>query len=307
MRGVRRQRLALLLVAGSLGLAREAAADPPFDVSGATTGPPAPSGTEPSTVARYWELGRPRSFLAGAVEVGFAYVRPRFAAGYGQPYWRWVGVEAYPVLSLTSVGQYFGVGAAWPGISVRAGARYQYPFTRTLLEPREHFERKDIAILDTNRADYVAWEAEATLTFPSVLGSTFAVLTGEHLEFVPQGQYLFEDSLRVVIAPPWVWRARLGHLVGFGRHGALRIGAAGDLIGLPGRDSFVVRAGLLASVQLTSRLEAQASFIPVIVSPDSLGLAGGDFGQLGVRYRFATGSQPVIVRRQPAPEPSPGE
>ena len=51
--------------------------------------------------------------------------------------------------------------------------------------------------------------------------------------------------------------------------------------------SFIVRAGLLGSVSLDAHLEAQVSLIPVWVSPDSLGLAGGDFGQLGVRLRWA--------------------
>ena len=74
----------------------------------------------------------------------------------------------------------------------------------------------------------------------------------------------------------------------------------GDLIGLPGRDEFVVRAGVVASVAIDAHLEAQASLVPVIVSPDTLGLAGADFGQLGVRFRWATGStpDPEAVRRE---------
>jgi hypothetical protein len=54
----------------------------------------------------------------------------------------------------------------------------------------------------------------------------------------------------------------------------------------------VVRAGVLGSVLINANLEAQASLIPVIVSPDRLGMAAGDFGQLGVRFHWATGSKP---------------
>jgi hypothetical protein len=110
----------------------------------------------------------------------------------------------------------------------------------------------------------------------------------------------------VIMDPPYVWRARLGYLLAFGRDGAIRIGVAGDVIGVPGRDEYVVRGGLLGSVSMTAHLEAQVSFIPVLVSPDSIGLAGGDFGQLGVRFRWATGSKPKAERlREELTEPPP--
>jgi hypothetical protein len=112
--------------------------------------------------------------------------------------------------------------------------------------------------------------------------------------------YLFEESLRVVMKPPYAWRARAGYLLAISRNGAIRVGAAGEIIGLPGRDEFVIRAGLLGSVSISAQLEAQVSLIPVLVSPDTIGLAGGDFGQLGVRYRFATDSEPDAERLKKA-------
>jgi hypothetical protein len=291
-----------LACAAALAATRAVGADTAFDVSGVPAGPPAPSGTEQATVARYWALGRPRPFVAASIEAGFAYLRPRFVAGVGQPYWRWIGVEAYPLVSVSSVGQYFGLGGGLRGFTLRAGARYLFPFSRSYLVPRAHYARQDLDLRGPDRADYLAYEAEATGTIPSMLGSTFFVLTGEHIELAPEGSYLYEDSLHVVIEPPWVWRGRVGHVVGFGQSGAVHLGIAADLIGLPGRNRFVVRAGVIASVDLTTRLDAQASFIPVISSPDSIGLLGGDFGQLGIRYRFATGSTPVP--RRPSPEPT---
>jgi hypothetical protein len=53
-------------------------------------------------------------------------------------------------------------------------------------------------------------------------------------------------------------------------------------------------------VSISAELEAQVSLIPVLVSPDHLGLAGGDFGQLGVRYSFATQSEPDPERLKDA-------
>jgi hypothetical protein len=264
----------------------------PFGMDSPTPSPPAPSGTDQAVVARYWELGRTRPFLAGTVEAGYPYLKPRFAAGYGRPFWSWLSVESYPLVALGGVGGYVGVSAGVPGLTLRSGGRYFYSFNRTLLSPQARYTRTETELAEGPAGDYVAHEVEATGTVPLFSGSLFGVLTGYRVTQVQPGYYLFEDNLRVVMEPPYVWRARLGYLLALSANGAIRVGAAGDIIGLPGRDAYVVRAGLLASVSISAQLEALVSLIPVIVSPDALGLSGGDFGQLGIRYRIATGSAP---------------
>lgn len=308
-RSVRPRLLAALGFTAVAAYSASGLAQDPLGVSPASPSPPAAEGIEQAVVARYWELGRPRWFLATALEAGYAYARPKFALGYGRPYWTWVGLEAHPLVSLGGLGQYAGIGAALPGVNLRAGARYFFPFSRSFLTPRDSFTRTDIELLDGPKADYLALESELTFTVPVPAGSAFAVLTGYRTFLVPDGFYLFEESLRAVMEPPYIWRARLGYLAAFGRDGAIRLGPAGEVIGLPGRDELVVRAGLIASLSIDAHVEAQASFIPVIVSPDRLGIAGGDFGQLGVRFRWATGSdpapakQPAPNRKPPAPKP----
>lgn len=297
-----RGRLSALAIAAAVSFVSSAHAQP-FDVESPTPSPPATEGSEQATVARYWQLGRVRWFGVATVELGYAYAKPRFAVGYGRPYWSWVGIEAYPLVSLSGVGHYGGVAAAVPGFSVRGGARYVYPFNRTLLPPKDSYERIDLELERGPRADYLALEAEATATAPVWGGSAFAVLTGYRVGSVTDDHFLFEESLRAVMDPPYIWRARLGYLLSFGTDGAVRVGPAGDYIGLPQREEYVVRAGLLGSVSLDAHLEAQVSLIPVWVSPDSLGLAGGDFGQLGVRLRWATGSTPVRSAPTDLPQP----
>jgi hypothetical protein len=287
------------------GYGASALAQDPLGVAPASPSPPAAEGIEQAVVARYWELGRPRWFLATALEAGYAYVRPKFALGYGRPYWTWIGLEAYPLVSLGGLGQYAGIGAALPGVNLRVGGRYFYPFSRSFLTPKDSFTRTDIELLDGPKADYLALESELTFTLPVPAGSAFAVLTGYRTFLVPDGYYLLEESLRAVMEPPYIWRARLGYLAAFGRDAAIRVGPAGEVIGLPGRDEIVVRAGVIASLSIDAHVEAQASFIPVIVSPDTLGIAGGDFGQLGVRFRWATGSDPGPAAQQPAPTQKP--
>jgi hypothetical protein len=263
---------------------------------------PAPGGTDQAVVARYWELGRTRPFIATTVDFGVPYLKPRFMAGYGRPFWSWIGVEAYPVIGLSGTGQYVGAAASIPGLTLRGGSRYFYPFTRTLLTPKESYTRSDISLLGGPRADYLAYEGELIGTAPLFSGSVFGVLTGYRLSLVAPGYYIFEDSLRAVMKPPYVWRARAGYLLALGRDGAIRLGGAAELIGLPGRNEFVVRGGVIASVAVSAQLEAQASLIPVLVSPDSIGLAGGDFGQLGVRYSWASSSKPDPDRLKEAIE-----
>jgi hypothetical protein len=294
--------IAALTALAALGAATVARAAEPFGIDAPAPSPPASTGTDQAVVARYWELGRSRPFLAANVEAGFPYLRPRFLAGYGRPFWSFLAVEAYPVLSLGGIGPYAGISAGIPGLTLRAGGRYFYPFTRTLLDPQEHYERTDIERLEGPKADYLAYEAEAAATAPLFSGSIFGVLTGYRVSHVSPNYHLFEEGLHAVMEPPYIWRARLGYLLALSRNGAIRVGAAGEVIGLPGRDEFVVRAGVLGSVSISAEVDVQVSLIPVLASPDRLGIAGGDFGQLGIRYRIATDSKPDPERLRDATE-----
>jgi hypothetical protein len=273
----------------------------PFGVESPSSTPSAPGGTEQAVVARYFELGRVRPFFALTAEAGYGYVKPRFAFGYGRPFWSWIGVEVYPLTSLNGVGGYGGINLSLPGFAFRSGARYYYPFSRTALEPAVRFDRSDLDILRGPKGDYMTLEAELTGTIPLFAGSLFAVLTAYRTALVQRDHFLFEDSLRAVMKPPYIGRGRLGYLLAVGVDGALRIGPAADVIVLPGRDFAILRAGVLGSVLISPSLEAQASFIPVIMSRDNLGLLGGDFGQLGVRYRWATQSEPEATHLKKPP------
>jgi hypothetical protein len=286
----------VVVCASCLSFAEVAQAVEALDVDVPVPSPPATGGTEQSVVARYWEIGRVRPFLAASVEAGIIYLKPRFAAGYGRPHWSWFGVESYPVLGTSGAGHYSGLAATLPWVSLRGGTRFFYPYSRKLLEPRDHYERSHADLGTGPVGDYVAHEGELTATAPLFHGNVFAVLTGMRLALVPEGHYVYENSLKVIVRPPYVWRARLGYLFAFGPDAAIRVGAAAEVIGLPGRDAFVLRAGVLASLSISARLEAQASLIPVLLSPDSLGLEGSDFGQLGIRYRWATDSKPDPTR-----------
>jgi hypothetical protein len=53
-------------------------------------------------------------------------------------------------------------------------------------------------------------------------------------------------------------------------------------------DAITVRVGPVLRLVLSRRVELRGTFIVTVYSPDSIGLVGGDFTELGVRYRWAT-------------------
>lgn len=265
----------------------------PGDVDpAASTPPPGLSGIDESLHASYWERGKPRWFFAASLEIGFAYARPKLAAGRGRPHWEWVGLEALPIVTLEGAGAYGGIRGEVPNLDARLGVRYFAPFYRTLLPPADSHDRLDIESEDGPPGRYVAYEGEMAPSVALFGGRLYSVLTAYYIPGIQADHHLYEESLKVVMSPPYVWRARLGYGFGFGPQGRFRVGPAAEVIGLPGRDAAVWRAGLVAVAGVSDSLDVQATLLPVISSPDRLGLSGADWGHLGVRWRWATGQVP---------------
>jgi hypothetical protein len=63
----------------------------------------------------------------------------------------------------------------------------------------------------------------------------------------------------------------------------------GESILLPDRGEVVWRAGLLIRIRIDYRLEIRGNFVAVLASPDPLGLNAGEFAELGLRWRWASG------------------
>ena len=105
---------------------------------------------------------------------------------------------------------------------------------------------------------------------------------------VPSGQFVYEETLHVITDPPMIYRGRTGYALSFGREGNAHAGVVAEVLLLPRREAFVFRAGLVASFAIDEHLEALALLVVPVVSPDSIGILGGDYGELGLRYRWAT-------------------
>lgn len=247
-------------------------------------------GAKPVAERDTWSGSTSRLFLSTTVDAGYLYARPRASFGYGQPHFKWFGVEANPIFSNNGVAGWVGVRGALPVLDVRAGGRTGYSFQRSYLDPIEHFARIDLERSNGNHAKYTTLEAEVTTSVSTRIGDFSALASVSYVTGVPDGSYVFEEQLRVIVDPPWVYRVRGQY--GFhpipGRRN-VSVGGAVDVLVVPNRSEMLLRAGIVARVVLSRALEIRGSFVPSILSKDTIGLVQSDFTELGLRWRWATG------------------
>lgn len=238
---------------------------------------------------RSWNEDPARAFAALTIDAGYLYLRPRVALGYGTPFDSWVGIEANPLFSPAGYGGYGGARFAVRYVDLRVGGRYFAGFQHAYLDPKGSYDRLDLDTVHHAKAHYYTLEAELNVVIPVGPGDILATGSVSSVASVPAGQYVFEETLRVVVDPPLVWRARGGYLFRFGAHLQHSIGPVVDILDVPNRDdSLTVRLGPVMRMQLSRHFDVRGSFVTTVSSPDRLGLVGGDFTELGVRFRTAT-------------------
>ena len=257
----------------------------------------ASSGTTPASSLRsgigidrpYWSAGEPRAFVAGVFETGGVSLRTELDVGYGQPHYAWAGLEVSSSLSLRGVTMYSGGRVALPFGHIRAGARYFAAVNQKLLAPQAEHERWDLDVDEGRRSRYVALDGELFADIPLPAGK-LGLLGAVHGVFGPPPEFhVYEEGLRAIIKPPLAWRGRASYLVGVGEPATLRVGGLLDVYGNPEREAVWLRTGPAVAVSLTHHLEAVGVAAFTFLAPDEIGLAGADLGQIGLRYRWATG------------------
>lgn len=237
-----------------------------------------------------WADGQDRLFVASLVDVGFLFLRPRFHFGWGRPHYQWLGIEANPILSNSDLGAYAGIRGAVPYGDLRVGARWRHAFRRSFLDPQDSFDHLDVSTRAGPVSQYISFEAQLTVGVPVGPGSLLLEATGTLIHGVPEDKWVFEDTIRVVAAPPLVWGVEVGYIFKAGPQERGRLGPVVELVSIPGRDAIIVRAGIVASMKLWKGLQLRGKFVPVLSSPDALGFSGGDSFLVGVRYQWATGA-----------------
>ena len=241
------------------------------------------------TMARSWREGPNRAFVATTLDAGYLYFRPRVSVGYGRPFTEWVGLDANPLVVSSGYGAYGGARFALPYVDLRVGARYFGAFEHAYLDPQDHYSRLDLDVTTRSKSSFVTLEAEITGAIPLGPGDIIALGSLSDVLGVPSDAYVFEETLHVITAPPLVWRARGGYAVRFGSHGQHSVGLVVDALDIPKRDdSTTIRVGPVLKITLSRHFDVRGSFVMTVYSPDRLGLVGGDFTDLGVRWRTAT-------------------
>jgi hypothetical protein len=227
--------------------------------------------------------------VATTVDLGFVYLRPRVSLGFGRPFTSWVGLDANPIASSAGLGGYLGWRLEIPHFDVRAGARYFYAFEHTYLEREPSYSRLDLETRAGTNAQTLTYEVEADAAIPAGPGAVLLRASVSYVTGVPDGYSVFEETLRVIVEPPVVWRGRAGYVFTFGDHAQHSVGLVADVLDVPKREnSTTLRAGPVLRMTLSRRVDVRGTFVAPIVSPDTIGLVGGDFTELGVRYRWAT-------------------
>lgn len=239
--------------------------------------------------ANPWSTGNPRGFFAATFDLGFLYLRPRLSVGYGKPHQLWIGWDANPIVNVSAAGGYTGLRLHHPIADLRVGARYGVAYNRSYFEPQRSYRARDFGIDNGSTASYLSWEAELTLQIPVGRGRILSESALTYVSRVPSTRYVLEETIRVIVDPPWVWRTRLGYLFRFGAENAIQLGVVAELVGVPKRDLTVLRAGFLLNWNVTPKIQIRGAWIPQILSRDRIGIRGGYFGTLGVRWRWATG------------------
>jgi hypothetical protein len=281
--------LAALGAIFATSIARPVLANAPIGVGTPVEGPPSPTtGLEPGNRRTFWSNAPVGMFASSIVDAGYIYLRPQIAVGYGRPHWNFIQAETFATASAGGLGSYGGLRVALPHLEMRSGMRYQFPFGRSFYAQAERYDRFSLESREGPSSRYYAWDSEVLLSAPILHGAVFGLFGAYHLMGVPDGFDVYEELLRVVARPPWLFRARLGHAFLLGEKGSIRVGPVAEMVYNPARNTRVLRAGIVATVVLTHHLEVLATFVPTIASSDSIGLAGGDFGQLGVRFRWGT-------------------
>jgi hypothetical protein len=292
-------RLLLFLVALIAAAAGSARADVP---EAQPVAPSVPEGTWiecPRCRPEHWTSDPARFFVALRADLGYLYVKPRLSLGFGKPFSVWTGIEAVPYATPDSTGGYSGLRLQIDWFEVRAGARYVHAFWRQFLTPQPSYNLVDLAEITGHNANYADLEAEAHAAIPAGPGSILVLGTAELIRLVPSGYFVYDETLRVVVSPPPVFRWRLGYSIPFMAERNARLGLIGEVLAIPDRKAQVYRAGILATFDVDDHLQAIATILAPVRTVDSLGLLGADYTELGIRYRWATGHTHTPQERIP--------
>jgi hypothetical protein len=238
----------------------------------------------------YWSQGQLRPFVSAKIDLGMPYARPGFSVGYGMPHWLWTGADVSAISTLEFAQTYFGIRGASPILDLAFGARDTWSFGKAFLT-LPPFTRDQVLSSQLHAARYWAWEAEAVASAPLPHSALVADFILVHMADVPRGQFVYDESYRVVVKDPVYYVMRTAAVARLLDQDALKLGVLAVYVFGTGRGQGVWQIGPAAALQLTDHLEIVTALALQVSGPDTLGLSLGAYGLAGVRYRWATGEK----------------
>lgn len=282
MRLVRALSVALVLTAPARVVAQ--------DFRASSVAAPSPGArADLGTFRPYWGAAPERPFVAAVLETAGIAARTELNLGYGKPHHLWAGLEVNSQLAVRGFSQSVAVRATAPFGTMRFGPRFVTMVNQVFVPATDVVTRPMLDADEAQRLRYLALDGEANFAIPLPVGSLGLGIGAYGFFSVPDDNLFLEDNLRVVVGGRFAGRARATYLVGVGNPDTLRIGGLTEVIVNPGREMVNVRLGPAIVVSLTHHLEAVGVAALSVFNPDEIGLAGADLGQIGIRYRWATG------------------
>jgi len=237
----------------------------------------------------HWTSEPYRPFVSLTAVAGYLYLKPRLSLGYGRPFSLWGGLDVTPLVTPDYAGGYSGLHLQIPWFDLRAGARAVHSFSHQFLPAQPFYTLVDLAETYGRNANYVDVEVEGAAAVPVGPGDVLALATVSAIQFVPAGDEVYDEALHAIVTNAPVYRGRLGYALRILPERNLQVGVVGEVIDIPDRKAQVYRAGVVATFDIDDHLQAVGLLVIPVRSPDSLGLAGADYTELGIRYRWATG------------------
>jgi hypothetical protein len=234
-----------------------------------------------------WSTGRDRWFVAGRLDAGFLFLRPRVSVGYGRPHFDWIGLDVVPTVAFSAAGGYAGIRMEGRFLQIRTGLLYQYSFNRSFLPEAPSYDLVDLDVIDGPRASYFLWDSEFDLYFPLEPLRVRYQVQPVMADGIPEDHYLYFDNLRVISGRGLTLRQRAG-IEFFWPGTTIGIAPEVEVVWLDARKTFVVRVGGTCRWLLSDEFEVRTAFLPVIVSPDQLGRASSDVLEFALRWRWTT-------------------
>lgn len=277
MRGSVSLRLALAFLLGA-AISQPAKAEPTTRSEASTTEQASRSEVRVAEQASHF-------LQRGSVRLGRSGVAVGYAPGYGKED-LWFALDTDISVKLDHAGGVLGLRLHSDVVEIRSGALLAYSFRRSFLPLRDSYRRQDAELRRNDEHAFYGgittqvaldvsvfggnWHSETEAVGVFGLPGDSAVYV-EHLEVVHHGSYL----LRQRLGATWPWPSLT----------ALRLGGALELLALPSRDATVWRVGPVADLTLSPSWSLAFELLPVVSSPDTLGLSGGVF-DLTLAYRF---------------------